>query len=74
MGLVEKWNKFAKKRIYINDTLEIGCGRLVFMGLIVMFQVLGIMCCNNWVVTPEIFFVLSTFIGSFKKVKKEKES
>jgi len=71
MGLVEKWNNFAKKRIYINDTLEIGCGRLVFMGLIVTFQILGIMCCNNWVVTPEIFFTLSTFLGSLRKKDKD---
>ena len=30
MGIVEKWNKFAKKSIYINHTLEIPVGRLIF--------------------------------------------
>lgn len=39
MGLVEKWNSFAKKHIYINDTFEIGIGRLVFSGIIFGVQV-----------------------------------
>ncbi len=30
MGLIEKWNNFARKTIYINHTLEIPVGRLVF--------------------------------------------
>ncbi len=34
MGLVEKWNKLAKKKIYINDTFEIGIGRLVFSAIL----------------------------------------
>jgi len=34
MGLVEKWNNLAKKKIYINDTFEIGVGRLVYSGIL----------------------------------------
>lgn len=39
MGLVEKWNSFAKKHIYINESFEIGCGRLVFSGIIFGVQI-----------------------------------
>ncbi|KKM07126.1 hypothetical protein LCGC14_1737050 [marine sediment metagenome] len=31
MGLIEKWNNFAKKIIYINHSFQIGIGRLVFV-------------------------------------------
>lgn len=30
MGLIEKWNKFALKKIKINDRIEICVGRLIF--------------------------------------------
>jgi len=30
MGLIDKWNKFALKKIHINDRIEISAGRLVF--------------------------------------------
>ena len=34
MGLIEKWNNLAKKKIYINDTFEIGVGRLVYSAIL----------------------------------------
>jgi len=42
MGLLEKWNKLAKKSIYINHTLEIPVGRLVFtiiLTILALFQI-----------------------------------
>ncbi len=30
MGLIERWNKFALKKIKINDHIDISVGRLVF--------------------------------------------
>jgi len=39
MKLIDKWNKFAKKRIYINEKFEISCGRLVFC---IIVMILGI--------------------------------
>ena len=41
MGLVEKWNNFAKKNIYINKTFEIGCGRLTYMIILNLFIMIG---------------------------------
>lgn len=43
MGIVEKWNKLAKKKIYINETLEIGVGRLVYMVLLNFFIMTGML-------------------------------
>ena len=37
MGIVEKWNKLAKKKIYINETFEIGVGRLIYMIVLNLF-------------------------------------
>lgn len=34
MGLIDRWNKFALKKIKINDHVEIAVGRLIF-GLII---------------------------------------
>jgi len=39
MGIIEKWNKFAKKSIYINDTFEISVGRLIFA---IILMILGV--------------------------------
>lgn len=30
MGLIERWNKFALKKIKINDHIDISVGRFVF--------------------------------------------
>jgi len=30
MGLIDRWNKFALRKIKINDRIEISVGRLVF--------------------------------------------
>jgi len=30
MSIIDKWNKFALKKIHINDRIEISAGRLVF--------------------------------------------
>ena len=40
IGLIDKWNKFALKKIKINDRIEISVGRLIFgtiMFLITIF-------------------------------------
>jgi len=42
MSLIDKWNKFAKKSIYINHTLEIPVGRLIFsiiVTILAFFQI-----------------------------------
>lgn len=67
MGWVEKWNNFAKKKVYINETLEIGCGRLVFSAIIFAVQVLwGLMAGATAV---EIMPSLLTWVMSFKQHK-----
>ena len=40
MGLVEKWNNLAKKKIYINETFEIGVGRLVYSGILFSISII----------------------------------
>jgi len=30
MGLIDRWNRFALRKIHINDRIEISAGRLVF--------------------------------------------
>lgn len=37
MGIVERWNKFAKKKIYINDGWELPAGRLAYMIILNVF-------------------------------------
>jgi len=40
LGLVEKWNKLAKKKIYINDTFEIGVGRLCYSAILFSISII----------------------------------
>lgn len=71
MGWVEKWNKFAKKSIYINEALEIGCGRLIFSGIIVTMQIIwGIWLGGDPI---QIMPALLTFVMSLKQSSKNKK-
>lgn len=65
MGLVEKWNRLAKKHLYINETFEIGIGRLVFSGIIFSVQVAwGLMAGATMV---QIMPSLLTWLGSLRQ-------
>jgi len=75
MGWIEKWNKFAKKRIYINETLEIGVGRLIFTSLIFAAQIIWMLILGATPVQMTPAFL--SFIGALKQntnKKKKKES
>ena len=69
MGLIEKWNALAKKNIYINDTFEIGVGRLVFSAILFTIQIAwGLLAGGNWLtVMPSLL----TWLVSLKQSEKE---
>jgi len=69
MGLIERWNRLAKKNIYINKTWEIGVGRLVFSFLILFAEFV-----QAWMITgnPNVFWaLLLTLVTGLKKQKKD---
>lgn len=69
MGLIEKWNKLAKKKIYINETFEIGVGRLCFAAIIFGIQILwGVLAGASAV---ELMPSVLTWLASLKQSKKE---
>lgn len=68
MGLVEKWNSFAKKSIYINHDFEIGCGRLVFVGLLTLLQSISLLLLGSPFVA--IIPLWSNMLLSLKKKEK----
>lgn len=61
------------KRIQINDMYFITVGRLFMAIFIIVFQLLGMLCLNGWNFSPEMFFLLSTFVLSLGKEEKKKE-
>lgn len=68
MGLVEKWNKLARKKIYINESFEIGVGRLVYMCLLNCFITIGMILSST---TPSsVVWLWVDLLGSFKKKEK----
>jgi len=68
MGLVEKWNKLARKKIYINETFEIGVGRLVYMVVLNLFITVGMLFSGT---TPaSLVWLWVDLLGSFKKKDK----
>ncbi len=69
MGLVERWNRLARKKIYINESLEIGVGRLIYMGLLNLFIMVGMIFSGT---TPaSVAWLWVDLLGSFKKSEKE---
>ena len=64
MGLIERWNKLARKKIYINDSWEIRVGRLVFMLLLNFFIMIGMILSGG---TAEVIMWLWVdMIASFE--------
>ena len=39
-SLIDRWNRLARKRIYINDSFEIGVGRLVYAAIVFGVQLI----------------------------------
>ena len=71
MGTVEKWNNLAKKKIYINETFEIGIGRLVYSAILFSVSVIwGVLAGATAVqIMPSVLL----WLNSFKKKEKEEE-
>lgn len=69
MGLLDKWNKFALRKIHVNDRIEISAGRLVFgiiMFLIVEFTTFPL----SWVF---LLFGIKIHKKNNNKKKEEEE-
>lgn len=66
MGIIEKWNRFAKKRIYINNHFQLAAGRLIFTLLITMIEALTILLA-----TGNIIGVLPLFSNMFLVLEKQ---
>lgn len=71
MGAVEKWNNFAKKKIYINNSFEIGCGRLVYSAILFTISLIWGFLAGASVeaMMPSILL----WVRSFKQKEKEDE-
>ena len=39
-SIIDRWNRLAKKKIYINESFEIGVGRLVYAGIVFAVQLI----------------------------------
>ena len=61
MSLIDRWNKFAKKKIYINETFEISVGRLVFCTIVMILGLFEV----------PIAWIVPAF--SIKRKKKEEK-
>jgi len=70
MSRIDKWNKFAKKRIFINHNFQIGVGRLIFVGLITFIEALGMILVGAGVGVPSL--VLNAMLA-LEKREEEKD-
>ena len=72
MGSIERWNKLAKKKIYINDSWEIRVGRLVFMLILNFFIMFGMILSGG---TAEVIMWLWVdMIASFENKNRIQNS
>lgn len=69
MGLVEKWNKLARKNIYINGTFDIPVGRLIYMIGLNFFIMVGMALSGG--TAASIMWLWADMLGSFNRKKKE---
>lgn len=68
-SLIDRWNRMAKKNIYINESFEIGVGKLIFTGIIVALQAIPILIITgNWAAAC---ITLAGFLTSFKQRNKK---
>ena len=69
--MVEKWNNFAKKSLYINNTFEIGCGRLVYSGILFSLSIIwGLLAgATALQLMPSVLL----WVRSFKQKEKQDE-
>lgn len=73
MTILEKINNFMRKKLFINDTLEITMGRLSIVLFVTIFQFLGMWVDNSWVIVPSMFFLIANTFFSLGKSTKEEE-
>lgn len=69
MSRIDKWNKFAKKRLYINSDFQIGMGRLIFVMLITLVEAIGMFMVGAGAGIPSL--VLNTMLTLEKREKED---
>lgn len=72
MGLIERWNNCAKKKIFINSDFQIGVGRLFYVLLITGLEAIGMLITGAVVGIPSLF--LNAFLTLEKRTKEEKKN
>lgn len=70
MSLLDRYNKFAKKRLYINHDFQLGIGRLIFILIITGIEAIGMLLVGAGAGIPSL--VLNAILA-LEKREKEKE-
>ena len=65
--------EWTKKKIFINDTIQITLGKFLFVLAITMFQFLGLLCDNGWILTGSMFFLIANAFFAMSKSTKAEE-
>jgi len=68
LGLIEKWNRLARKKIYINETFEIPVGKLVYMVILNLFIMLGMIFSGT--TEASLVWLWVDMLGSFRRKNK----
>lgn len=71
MGIIEKWNIFAKKTIYINSSHQITAGRFIMVLLVTFVQFIAMWCANSWILNDAMFFLLANFLLGIGKREED---
>ena len=71
MGIIEKWNNLAKKKIYINESIQIPIGRLVYLIILNTFISIGMIFSGTTAASLAWLWVDLVSALYFKKKKEE---
>lgn len=66
--------QWTNKKYYINDTTQITLGKLLIVVIITLFQFLGLLCDNQWILTGSMFFLIANAFFAFNKSTKIEEN
>ena len=69
---VDKWNKLAKKKLYINDTFEIAVGRLIYLIILNLFITVG-MLFSGGTIASVLWLWVDLVAGLQKNTKTVKD-
>lgn len=71
MSKIDIWNKFAQKKIYINDSAQVTAGRLVYTLLVTFIEAINLLVLGLGAGIPVLLLNMMFIIGKREEKKDD---